>query len=494
MRLIRTLIHEDDREDIVAILEAENVDYLVTQEASGRDALLVVEFPLPEQALEVVLEQFEAAGHDQHAYTVVAEATSALSENMAEMEDRFVVGEEEDSSIAVEELRSQALGLLPDAFTFYLLTLLSAVVATAGLLLDAPALVVGSMVIAPLVGSALTASVGTVLVEREMILKGFKTQILGLSFAVVGSVLFCLALKSGALLPPSLRPSTTAQISQRISPGLLSLIIGICAGAAGAVGIATGISAALVGVMIAAALIPAAAAVGIGIAWQAPAIAFGALVLLIVNAASIHVSGVAVLWYLGYRPTAWHSGDIVANLSVREFGPSIAVAVVLLVLFVTAGGLISTHIGFEQSANLAVEETLATDEYADLELVGVESGFNLGPFGTEAQEVTVTVRGQAGDEYPGLSAAIRERIVATTDREPTVHVEFVESQRAPPASGAAASSLSVAPLLSAAQLPSAAPSLFAAPSPSADWTAVLQSRGERGFSSAASSWRRAVAR
>jgi uncharacterized hydrophobic protein (TIGR00341 family) len=431
MRLIRTLIHENDREEVVAVLEEENLDYIVTPESSGRGNLLVVEFPLPEQALEVVLERFEAAGHGEHAYTVVADATSALSENMGEVEDRFVVGEEEDSSIAVEELRSQTLGLLPDAFTYYLLTFLSAVVATAGLLLDSPALVVGSMVIAPLVGSALTASVGTILTEQDMIAKGFKTQVKGLGLAILGSVAFGYVLKSGLFLPPSLSPSTTAQIAQRISPGLLSLIIGVCAGAAGAVGIATGISAALVGVMIAAALIPAAAAVGIGIVWAAPAIAFGALVLLVVNAASIHVSGVAVFWYLGYRPERWVTNDLRANLSVRRFWPSIVVAVVLLLLFVSAGGLISTHIAFERSANIAVEETLDHDQYEDLELVRVQSGFNVGPVASETQEVTVTVRSNAGGEYPGLSNQLRQQILAETDREPVVTVEFVESQRAP---------------------------------------------------------------
>jgi uncharacterized hydrophobic protein (TIGR00341 family) len=431
VRLIRTLIHENDREDIVAILEDENIDYIIYPESSGRDDLLIVEFPLPEQALEVVLEKFDEAGHSEHAYTVVADAKSALSENMGEVEDRFVVGEEEDSSIAVEELRSQALNLLPDAFTFYLLTFLSAVVATAGLLLDAPALVVGSMVIAPLVGSALTASLGTVLTEREMIVKGFRTQLFGLGLAILGSVAFGFVLKSGILLPPSLRPSTTTQIAQRISPGLLSLIIGVCAGAAGAVGIATGISAALVGVMIAAALIPAAAAAGIGIVWAQPAIALGAFVLLVVNAASIHVSGVAVFWYLGYRPEEWEKDNLLANVSIRRFGPSIAVAIVLSILFITAGGVLSTHIGFERSANIAVEETLAQDQYDDLELVGIQAGFNPGPSFSQSQEVTVTVRRPSNQAYPDLSGKIRDQIIEKTDREPTVHVEFIESQRTP---------------------------------------------------------------
>lgn len=430
MRIVRTLVDEEGRESVVDILESEDLDYIVSRESSDRGDLLVVEFLVPEEALEVVLDRFDEAGHDNHTYTAVTDARAALSENIGEIEQRFVVGEEEDSSIATEELRSQALNQLPNAVTFYVLTFLSAVVATAGLLLDAPALVVGSMVIAPLVGSALTASVGTILSDRDMIVTGFRTQAFGLGIAIAGAVAFGLVLKSGLLVPPSLQPSTTSQIAKRISPGLLSLVIGICAGAAGAISIATDISAALVGVMIAAALIPAAAAVGIGIVWGVPAIALGALLLLIVNAASIHVSGVGVFWLQGYRPKGWDSEDRWSNVSVRALAPSLAVAVVLLALFVVAGGAVSTHIAFERSANVAVEETLAQDRYEDLELVGVSAGFNPTPMFEERQEVTVTIRRPASESFPEVSNEIQDRLVEETGREPIVRVEFVESQRA----------------------------------------------------------------
>ena len=44
MRLVRTLIHEDDRDGVVDVLESENIDYIVYREASGRSELFVVEF------------------------------------------------------------------------------------------------------------------------------------------------------------------------------------------------------------------------------------------------------------------------------------------------------------------------------------------------------------------------------------------------------------------------------------------------------------------
>ena len=434
MRIVRTAVQEDRLDAVVEILNSENIDYVITRELSERGDLAVVEFLVPEQALEVVLGQFDEVGHGEHDYTAITDARAALSSNIEEIEDRFVVGEEEDSSIATEELRSQVLQLLPNEFIYYVLTFLSAIVATAGLLLNAPALVVGSMVIAPLVGSSLTASVGTVLSDRDMILTGFRTQLFGLGIAVLGAVAFSLLLKSGVLVPPSMHPSTTSQIANRISPGLLSLIIGICAGAAGAISISTAISAALVGVMIAAALIPAAAAVGIGIVWSVPAIALGAGLLLVVNAASIHVSGVAVFWTLGYRPKGWIEDDRWSNFSIREFAPSLVVGALVIALFASAGGLVWTHVSFEQSANIAVEETLAQERYDELELIGVNTAFSPALFSTQHQRITVTIRRPAGQPFPHISSEIRVRTRSATDRDPIVLVEFVESLRAGPES------------------------------------------------------------
>ncbi|MFH5800463.1 TIGR00341 family protein [Haladaptatus sp. CMAA 1911] len=429
MRLVRTLIKDEDKEAVLQVLNDEDIDYIVSNEVSDRGEMVIVEFPVPEQALEVVLDKFQGAGHNDHRYTVVADVKSALSSNIGEMEERFIVGEEEDDSIASEELRSQALELLPNAFTYVLLTFLSAVVATAGLLLDSPALVVGSMVIAPLVGSALTASVGTVLSNRKMIVDGFTTQIYGLGIAIIGAIVFSLALKNGHFLSPSLHPGAINQIAQRISPGLLSLIIGVCAGAAGAAGLATGISAALVGVMIAAALIPAAAAVGIGIAWNIPAIALGSLILLIVNAASIHVTGVLVLWYLGYRPDGWESGAIRPNLSLSRIGPSAVVAIALAVLFATAGGAVATHVTFEQSVNQAVGETLDQQQYQSLALMDVQTEFDNKMLSEQPQKVTVVVSRPPDQNFPTVGNHLKKRISERTDHKITVEVEFIERQQ-----------------------------------------------------------------
>ena len=266
MRLIQVRASAADLEDVRSVLEDRGVRYVLTEEQSADGPAMLVQFPLPPEAVDEVFEALDDIGVDRDGYAVVARAETATP-------DQSVAAERHDDRISHEELRSRAVGMSPGPVTYYAMTVLSAVVATAGLLLDSPAIVVGSMVIAPQVGSALTASVGTALNDRALVVDGLRDQALGLGVAVAGAAAFGLLVRHGGVVPGQLRVTTVQQIAQRISPGFLSMVVGVCAGGAGAIGLATALPVSLVGVMIAAALIPAAAAVGVGIAWNIPAVA-----------------------------------------------------------------------------------------------------------------------------------------------------------------------------------------------------------------------------
>nr|WP_223302140.1 hypothetical protein [Haladaptatus sp. R4] len=158
MRLIQVLVPDDCRSDVLAVLDDEDIDYVLTREDGDDDDSAVVQFPVPTQAVDAVLTSLRDAGLDENGYTVVGSLETARTPNIQELEERFVRGRDEDDSIATEEIRTKALGMNPSPLTYYAMTVLSAIVATAGLLLNSPALVVGSMVIAPQMGSAMTTS------------------------------------------------------------------------------------------------------------------------------------------------------------------------------------------------------------------------------------------------------------------------------------------------------------------------------------------------
>jgi uncharacterized hydrophobic protein (TIGR00341 family) len=425
MRFIHARVTEAHSDAVLDVLRGEDIDYVVTRDETSEDGL-IIQFPLPAQAVDTVLADLREAGLDD-SFTVIANAETAATPHFAELEERFVEGEEEDDAVVPEEIRSKARNMMPGVRTYYAMTLLSVLVATVGLLLDSPAIVVGSMVIAPQVGAALTASVGVAFSEGRMIRDGVVSQVLGLGLAVVCAAAFGWLLRSTAFVSGAVDVTTIAQISTRTSPGVLSLVVGVCAGAAGAFGLSTDLPVSLVGVAVAAALIPAAAAVGIGVAWGYPAVALGAAVLLAVNILTITASGALTLWYLGYRPEAWRDRGPEA-LRSGALNATLAALVCIVVVTGAVGTAVADQSAFENATNDAVEEVLDAPAYDAIDLlsVGVEfSGFGLvdGP-----REVTVRVRRPADESYPALPGRLDDRITAETDADVTVSVEFVEAR------------------------------------------------------------------
>ncbi|WP_323677137.1 TIGR00341 family protein [Halorubellus sp. PRR65] len=418
MRVVRVLVPDDRLSTVRDRLDDEGVDHLVLAQNEAADRSLV-EFPIPAEGVDFVLDELRDAGVDDE-YVVVLGAETVATTHYDDLERRFVAEQEEGDAIATEEIRSKAVGMTPNARTYYAMTLLSAVVATAGLLLDSPAIVVGSMVIAPQVGSAMAASVGAAVGDRRLLLAGLRSQVLGLALAICAATAFGLGLKTAAFVPPSLNVDTVTQIASRISPGFLSIAVGLCAGAAGAFGLATAVPVSLVGVMIAAALIPAAAATGIGVAWGFPLVAVGAFVLLAANAVAINLAALGTFAFLGYRPEGG-ARDLLASDPVVP-----AVLVVLVVAFAVLGGATARHATVENAVNDAVGEVLDREPYEPLGLVSVRVGFSPATELTGEQPVTVVVSRPADVPYPALADAIRRAVADSVAGPVAVTVEYVE--------------------------------------------------------------------
>jgi uncharacterized hydrophobic protein (TIGR00341 family) len=409
------------RETIRDILDSEDIDFVLTDETSNREYAAVVWFPLPDAGVEQILEQLRAAGLDDDAYTVVLAAETVVSENADALEERFAT---EPDRVAREELLARAKDLAPDVRPYVLLTVISVVVATAGLLLDSPSVVVGSMVIAPLVGPAMSSSVGLVLDDRNLVVRGLKLQVLGALVAVATAAAFALLVKTAFVVPPGLDVVAIPEVNERVAPDVLSLAIALGAGAAGALSLRSGVSTALVGVMIAVALVPPTAVIGIGIAWGLPGVALGSAVLALVNLLSINLAALAVLWYDGYRPQVWFRRDAAKSATLK----GIAVLVVVIALLSVFLGAV-TYSTFQTSSFETAADAAATataDRYDSLSVidVAVTYGGN-GPAFQTPSRVVVTVGHPPGGAPPeGLPDALKASIAERTERDVAVEVRY----------------------------------------------------------------------
>jgi uncharacterized hydrophobic protein (TIGR00341 family) len=402
------------RESILRALDDEGIDYVVTDETSSREYTATVTFPLPSAAVEPVLERLREVGLDRDAYTVVLDAETVISRRFDDLVERYEEDEENGDRIAREELAARARSLAPTWRTFVVMTAVSAIVATAGLLLDSAAVVVGSMVIAPLIGPAMATSTGSVVDDRELLLRGVKLQVAGGVLAVVAAAGFAALLRTAHIVPlESADVFAIDEVRERLVPDVLSLVIALGAGAAGALSLSTGVSTALVGVMIAAALVPPTAVVGIGLAWGSPRTVSGAFVLVLVNFLSINFAALAVLWLTGYRPESWFRREEARTATLQRIA---TLGVALLVLStLLAGVTYGTYrtATFEENTRLAVDDVLA--DYEDLERLSLTVAYEeTFPF-SRPERVTVTVGHPPGSETPELAGRLAERIEALDD-------------------------------------------------------------------------------
>ena len=431
MRLVQVTIPTGKRETVLSTLDDLDVDYVVTDETSNREITAVATFPLPTEAVEEVLGELRDAGLEEEAYTVVVDARTVVSRRFEKLQEQYAAETEEDTSrIAREELEATVEDLVPGGRTFLVMSAISAVVATAGILLDSPAIVVGSMVIAPLIGPAMATSVGSVLADRDLFVRGVRLQVIGFALAIAAAAVFAIFARSVHLVPPGLDILAIEQVSGRLSPDFLSLAVALGAGVAGALSLSTGVSTALVGVMIAAALIPPTAVIGIGIAWAMPSAVVGSSVLVLVNVLSINLAALVVLWYEGYRPEAWFQEEEAKVATVKRVAVLVAaIAVLSLFLGATTYSTFQTA-SFEEDARTVVEETLEEPAYADEELLAIElESEETIPF-RQADRVVITIGRPPGDVGPaGLPSTLKQNIEAETGRDVEVEVRYVAIER-----------------------------------------------------------------
>ena len=300
MPLVRLLVRDEKRDETFAVLEDIGVDFVILS-VEERDVSLV-SFPVPTGAVQGIFDLLRDEDLELDQYTITSELNSAQTPNFEELEKQYTEGPEAESRIPREKLRTTARDIEPDRTTFVAQTILSATVAAAGLLLKSAIVIVGSMVISPFTSSLLSAALGVIIGDHDLLTDSLRSQWIGLLIAVGTGVSVGLFAQWIALVPPSQSLSHIKQINDFSSPNLLVVLIAIAAGSASAFALAADEGITLAGVAIAVALVPSAATAGLGIAWQQFSVGLGALELLVTNVIAINISSLLTFLLLGYQP------------------------------------------------------------------------------------------------------------------------------------------------------------------------------------------------
>ncbi len=225
--------------------------------------------------------------------------------------------------ISREELIEDIEGDSRTTPLFMSMVALSTIVACVGLYKDSPAILIGAMVIAPLLGPNMALALGTTLGEIDTIKRAIRSNLVGLGYALAFSIVFGFFFVNGEY---------NAEIQSRTSVGFSDIVLALASGAAGALAITSGVSGTLVGVMVAVALLPPTAACGMFISDAAWHQAARSATLTATNVTCINLSATAVFLIQGISPESWIKKERVRNATVRALLVWILMLVFLAIL------------------------------------------------------------------------------------------------------------------------------------------------------------------
>lgn len=272
---------------------------------------------------ESVLDQIEkCCFKDERTYRVVilpVEATLPRPEQPDE-EDHQVKGEEKDPArISTEEIYQKLSSSTELSGGYILMMSLASFIAALGLLRNDAAVVIGSMVLAPLLNPNKALALATTLADTNLARRSTFTIVAGIVTVLL------VAVPMGFLM--GVEP-VSRELALRSDVRLYYIALALASGTAGAYTVVAGIAEALVGVMVAVALLPPLVATGLFAGAGRWEDATGALLLFLVNIVGINLSGVVTFAIKGVQPKNWWEAEK-ASKAVKK---AVAVWVFLLVI------------------------------------------------------------------------------------------------------------------------------------------------------------------
>ena len=294
MRIIEVVTdhgHVDTLRGIAA--QQEILDIWVGQtDEDGRCSTRLLVQPEKQQAVMDALQSLLSTADDTRLLVLPVEAVLPRIEHDES-------DEEKQNSItrSREELYQKIVAGAKLDSNFMFMVIMSTIVAAIGLLKDNVAVVIGAMVIAPLLGPNMVLAFATTLGEGKLVWSALKANIAGLLTALSLSVFI------GLIWPLNFDSN---ELMMRTDVGMDGVILALVSGAAAVLSLTAGWSNSLVGVMVAVAILPPTATVGLMLGSGHYQHALGAGLLLAVNLVCVNLASNITFLFKGIKPRTWY--------------------------------------------------------------------------------------------------------------------------------------------------------------------------------------------
>ncbi|MGA8216976.1 MAG: DUF389 domain-containing protein [Solirubrobacterales bacterium] len=242
----------------------------------------------------VIVGDLREFGIDREGSIAMEQIDSEISE-AARRAERAAVGAPSDA-VVWEEVETRTSENTELSASFLLFIVLACLIASVGILLDSPILIIGAMVVGPEFGPIAGLCVATVQRRRELMKRSLLPLLIGFPLGITAAFVFALAIKGTDLTPGGFTASVHPNTHFISHPDSFSFIVALFAGTAGMLSLTSAKSGALVGVLISVTTIPAAANIGVAAAYGDASEWRGAQAQLAVNLTAILLAGIATLF------------------------------------------------------------------------------------------------------------------------------------------------------------------------------------------------------
>jgi uncharacterized hydrophobic protein (TIGR00271 family) len=151
--------------------------------------------------------------------------------------------------------------------SFFMLLAIAGLIAAVGILTNSQILIVGAMVVGPEYNAIIAAALGISKHERGPVRDGLLALVSGFSAAIVATFVFGVAIRAAGEAPEAFLHGVRPVSNLINTPNVFSVVVAILAGIVGVVSLTEARAGALIGVFISVTTIPAAADIGVSLAF-----------------------------------------------------------------------------------------------------------------------------------------------------------------------------------------------------------------------------------
>jgi uncharacterized hydrophobic protein (TIGR00341 family) len=302
-RIIKILTPQTHADQVMEFLKRDTAKVWQEEKDSGQSVISVLsEQENTEHITDALQKQFShIEGLHLIVQAVEASIPTASEEASRDRRPRKTrPGELRRLRIGREELYADIQDGTRTSRVFVVMTVLSTVVAAIGLLRNNVPVIIGAMVIAPLLGPNVALALSATLADAKLGREAAK------AFLGAAWVAFVFSVAIGLLLDVD---PTAPEIAGRTDVGLADVVLSLAAGCAGVLAYTTGASGAVIGVMVAVALLPPLVVAGLLLGKGLYALAARASLLFACNVICVNVAGIVTFLAQGVRPRSWWAAN-----------------------------------------------------------------------------------------------------------------------------------------------------------------------------------------